>query len=730
MDYDHRCKDSQDKMRQSRFRAIVAAACSGLGILAITIGLLLAYAARGLFNPDAFSHRLAASLAEPGVASLVAERITDRVIAARPDLTGLRPIILVAARSVVSSEPFRAVVRRAAKSTHKALLSETGEKILLTASDLGVLLSSALATNPEIAQKIPEQVAATIASLDEAPGGEILAELLRHAQQLRIRYWALFILGVAMMTFGVLLAAEKRRVIVRLGASLAIVAAVLSLIVRFGGKILAAFVDDAAISDALLGLWSGFLGGLMNWALMLGAIGLILAAASASLLERIRLAQIGNMIWQWLSAAPERKFTQFLRGIFFLIIGALAVKWPDAMLSVLGLLAGAVLFFIGLREFFEVAFHALPRMQKYEAEVLAANGDKGLSLGAVIIVSFFALVLVGATIFFFASSEATTEMVHKITACNGYPELCDRRLNEVVFPATHNSMGAADLSNWMFPNQEKGIPEQLHDGIRAFLIDVYYGISVGDRVKTVLEGEETAAMKKYEAALGPQGIAAAVRIRNRLIGGDERDRQIYMCHGLCELGALPLAPTLKKVRDFLVANPNEVLIFVIQDEGVAPQDIQKCFQESGLIDFVYHGAVTPPWPKLREMIASDQRVVVMAENSSAGVPWYHSAFEVMQETPYTFRHPADFSCGPNRGGSRASLFLLNHWIETTPLPLPSNAVMVNAHDFLLSRARQCQEERGMLPNLIAVDFYKTGDLFEAVKTLNGIKAPGVGTDGN
>jgi hypothetical protein len=36
----------------------------------------------------------------------------------------------------------------------------------------------------------------------------------------------------------------------------------------------------------------------------------------------------------------------------------------------------------------------------------------------------------------------------------------------------------------------------------------------------------------------------------------------------------------------------------------------------------------------------------------------------------------------------------------------------------------------MLPNLIAVDFYKTGDLFEAVKTLNGIKAPGVGTDGN
>ncbi|MDZ7343634.1 MAG: hypothetical protein ONA90_03875 [candidate division KSB1 bacterium] len=712
-------------MKPSRFRAIVAVACSVLGILAITSGLLLAYAARVLFDAEAFSRRLAASLAQPGVASFVAERLTDRLIAARTDLTGLRPILLVAARSVVSSEPFRAVVRRAAKSTHKALLSETGEKILLTAADLGVLFRSALATNPEIAQKIPEQIVATIASLDEAPGGEIVASLLRRAQQLRIRYWMLLIFGVALLALGVLLAVEKRHALLRVGVSLAIAAAILSLLVRFGGKIPTAFIHGAAISEALPGLWSGFLGGLMNWALLLGAIGLILAAASASLLERLRLAQIGSRIWQWLSAAPKRKFTHFLRAIFFLIIGALAVKWPNAMLSVLGLIAGAVLFFLGLREFFEAAFHALPRMQKDEAEVLAANRDKRLSLGAMIIVSSLALMLVGATLFFFARSVATTDMAPEIAACNGYPELCDRRLNEVVFPTTHNSMGAADISNWMFPNQEKGIPEQLRDGIRAFLIDVYYGIPIGDRVKTVLAGEETAAMKKYEATLGPEGIAAAVRIRNRLIGGDEKNRQVYLCHGLCELGALPLVPILKKVREFLIANPNEVLIVVIQDEGVAPQDVEQCFQESGLIDFVYHGTVTPPWPTLREMIASDQRVLVMAENNSASVPWYHAAFEVMQETPYTFRHPTDFSCEPNRGGDNASLFLLNHWIETTPLPLPSNAAIVNAHDFLLHRARQCQQERGMLPNLIAVDFYRTGDLFEVVKTLNGIKAPGV-----
>jgi hypothetical protein len=66
---------------------------------------------------------------------------------------------------------------------------------------------------------------------------------------------------------------------------------------------------------------------------------------------------------------------------------------------------------------------------------------------------------------------------------------------------------------------------------------------------------------------------------------------------------------------------------------------------------------------------------------------------------------------------------MNHWIETTPAPLPSNAEIVNAYDFLLKRARACRKERGMMPNLIAVDFYRTGDLVGVVRTMNGIKKP-------
>jgi hypothetical protein len=129
-------------------------------------------------------------------------------------------------------------------------------------------------------------------------------------------------------------------------------------------------------------------------------------------------------------------------------------------------------------------------------------------------------------------------------------------------------------------------------------------------------------------------------------------------------------------------------------------------------------------PTLREMITTGQRVLVMLESGRPGVPWLHAAYQgLVQETPYSFRKRDEFSCRPNRGGDKAPLFLMNHWIETTPTPRPSNAAVVNAYDVLLARARQCAEERGHPPNIVAVDFYKTGDLVRVVDQLNGTAAP-------
>jgi hypothetical protein len=100
----------------------------------------------------------------------------------------------------------------------------------------------------------------------------------------------------------------------------------------------------------------------------------------------------------------------------------------------------------------------------------------------------------------------------------------------------------------------------------------------------------------------------------------------------------------------------------------------------------------------------------------------------LQETPFRFTSTAQLTdhnavastCRPNRGPESAPLYLLNNWVDTTPVPRPSNATVVNAREPLLKRAQVCMGARDRMPNLIAVDFYRRGDVRGVVNALNGV----------
>ncbi len=284
-------------------------------------------------------------------------------------------------------------------------------------------------------------------------------------------------------------------------------------------------------------------------------------------------------------------------------------------------------------------------------------------------------------------------------ACNGSDLLCDRPLDEVSFAATHNSMSAADQPGWRFTQQERGIGPQLEAGIRGLLIDMYYGSQTSRGVQNV-------PVNKVTDRARPVGIG----------------RDIYLCHTICAFGATRAIDALREVRDFLAGHPREVLLISIEDH-IRSRDVARVFEESGLDPYVWHGPLgRGRLPTLRQMIDRDERVVAMAENRSAGVPWLKDQFDLVQETPYRFATPAEVaapsSCRPNRGSDRNPLFLLNNWVDTSPVPRPSNAAVVNARAALLRRARMCQELRDRLPNLVAVDFYEEGDVFAVVAELN------------
>ena len=99
----------------------------------------------------------------------------------------------------------------------------------------------------------------------------------------------------------------------------------------------------------------------------------------------------------------------------------------------------------------------------------------------------------------------------------------------------------------------------------------------------------------------------------------------------------------------------------------------------------------------------------------------HKQSQVAQETPYRFNTAAELAapdtCRPNRGGTVGSLLLVNHWVDTSPAPRQTIAREVNAPDFLGPRLKRCQAERHLVPNIVAVDFYRQGNVFATVSSV-------------
>ena len=209
------------------------------------------------------------------------------------------------------------------------------------------------------------------------------------------------------------------------------------------------------------------------------------------------------------------------------------------------------------------------------------------------------------------------------------------------------------------------------------------------------------------------------------------DPKPYLCHVLCELGATKFSTALAGIDNWMNQHPDEFLIIFIEDV-VSPKETAAAFEKSGLLRYAYTPDPSAPPPTLGELIGSDRRLLVMAENDAGGgkYPWYQQGFDLVQETPYTFGSVAQIespeSCAPNRGNPGDPLFQLNNWIEKIPRD-PDLAATINSQKVLLDRARLCERIRGLAPNLLNVDYYDRGNVFGVANVLNGLPANAVPT---
>ena len=119
------------------------------------------------------------------------------------------------------------------------------------------------------------------------------------------------------------------------------------------------------------------------------------------------------------------------------------------------------------------------------------------------------------------------------------------------------------------------------------MLDLHYGISTPRGVATDLSAE-TQNHAKSIAQVGAKFVAAAERVRNRIGRNPAGDRQVFLCHAFCEVGATKAVVALSAMHRFLVRHPEEVVVLSIEDD-ISAADTAAAIRSSGLVDEVYLG---------------------------------------------------------------------------------------------------------------------------------------------
>ena len=693
-------------------RPLLARGLVVVAALALAVATLALYAERVLFDSGRFADRVETSLAEPAVARELGGTLTDEIVKARPDLIAVEPLLRGVAEQVVRSEPFRALAGRAAYEAHATVFGEQRDSAVLIVGNGALLVTQALeVADPKAAKQIPPQLRTALVSLEEGTLAQGFVDLAQLAD--RTRGLGVIALVVALLCAVAAVAltprAERDRAVARLGWAASVVGVLLILAVEAGRALIGGLADTDARAEALRAVWATFLGDLEVWSFALAVAGLVVVAAASSRATEPALARRVRALALRAVARPSRLGPRVARALVLIALGALIALQPLEALRLAAIAAGLFVAALGLEEL----------MTLVERPGGAVGERPPPRIGLRPFGALVALAVVGAVAVSAIGVSAATDETPPEPGCNGAQALCAKRLDAVAIPATHNSMSSPQ-DGFLLPNQDSGIAAQLRGGIRGLLIDMHLGVRTSRGVYTVLkEGGKSRA--KIEEAIGPAATQTALRLRAQIGyrgGGDER---VYLCHGFCELGAIDAVSALTQIRDYLLLNPGAVLVISIEDQ-VAPALVADAFRRSGLLDFVWTGPVEPV-PTLGEMVDRDQRVLVFGEEDTAGVSWYHDQFTYVRDTPYDLPSAAALlspaGCTIGRGTAASPFLLINQFVAGDP-PLPRPARTVNQQDAILAHARECRSALGGLPGLIAVDFWRQGDVVGAARALNGV----------
>ncbi|KAK6136914.1 hypothetical protein DH2020_029359 [Rehmannia glutinosa] len=224
-----------------------------------------------------------------------------------------------------------------------------------------------------------------------------------------------------------------------------------------------------------------------------------------------------------------------------------------------------------------------------------------------------------------------TQPISPLSKVKGLP------FNRYTWLTTHNAfakLGAKSATGSVIlspQNQQDSITNQLHNGVRALMLDMYDFKTISGYATHLGKLLQLHSFRKYQPAIN----------------------------------------VLKEVQQFLQSNPTEIVTIIIEDYVTSPNGLTKVFNASGLKKFWFPVSRMPKnggeWPTVDDMVRQNQRLVVFtskaSKESSEGIAY---EWRYLVENQYGNGGMVAGSC-PNRAESPAmnvtsrSLVLMNYF---------------------------------------------------------------------
>ena len=699
-----------------------------LGAIGLFMTGILGWLNAAVVNGENFASLVNEIRQDEAVKTEIGQAVAVAALDAQPDLIAVEPAIAAGAAAVAGSPLLDGVFTPAIRSFHDALTVEGSDSAVLKLADLGATATTALEKFvPQAADIVPANLNLTLAEVGGQEG--IASQIIPVIQAVSTLAWVVPLISLVLVALGLWLAPKRRMALVRFGWMLLVVAGFLGLVV-LGLNVAGLFMDDSTLTGAVISAaLAVFSQPLSLRFIAIGVVGGLLVASAGALLPQVDVGDHARTAVSLVTRRPKATGWAVVRALVVIAVGLLIVLFPTISSQVVAVVAGLVVLFYGVTELDVIAERSRAQDEAERASALAATGETQekrrspvrwlipVAAAAVGLLVLAALIIPGNLP---QNDSIQTVSSVNTTACNGFDALCDVPFDQVVIPASHNSMSIAD-GTWFLAENPKDMVESLDDGIRGLLVDTWYGQPTEDGGAITAPESLAGAEAELTATYGKEVVASIQRTIDRVRRSEPSGpTEPYFCHTVCEIGSEPMAPVMDRLNTWMDEHPREVIVLFIQDT-VTPADTDAVLRKAGLADKAYVHPDGAEWPTLREMIDANKRLLVLMENEGGGdqYPYLHQGFDLVQDTEYSVQTAADFECSLKRGEPDSPLFSVNHWLANFDR-LISSAEEVNAYDVLKPRIDECEIERGRAPSMIAVNWYDRGDLFRVVNELNGV----------